>query len=150
MNEKNIELCEYGYRKTSAPSMLASGGYGPCVVIGMYDRKTKTGYMIHEPHIHFSDLEAMIVKIIDDAGNASRLKIVTSGNALFFDEDIDMEDLRRHHDEVKKQVTETLEKYFNKRQIEYRWLSDGESDELILDINTGKFYSAEEFDEEFL
>ena len=56
-----VGVCEM--KKANYPDTLVSGGMGPCIAIGVYDPKTRSGYMMHEPDFLSVDLSGKLQEI---------------------------------------------------------------------------------------
>jgi hypothetical protein len=123
-------------KKAEHPAILRSGGLGPGTAIGIYNKKNKTGYMLHEACFLYANLEESLEKIKKDYTNLDNLKVYVTGNSLSSD---DTKEQRNFELENRTYVENTLKKYFNSKQIKFDWLEDDLTTELILDLKTGKF-----------
>ncbi len=70
--------------KVEYPNALSSGGLGPCIAIGFYDPRTKSGYMMHEPSVKLREpeIERMMDIIREDYGSLSRLRVGVTGRSI--------------------------------------------------------------------
>ncbi len=122
MNMEPIEIdvsqCEM--KKANYPDTLLAD-LGPCIAIGVYDPKTRSGYMMHEPHFQHTDLDGKIQKIQKDYGDLSRLSVFVAGNSLASDDD----EAQREYERANRPFVEgVLKKHFQDSQVKIRWLPD--------------------------
>ena len=136
MYQEDIKVEQLEMKKANYPDTLSSGGLGPCIAIGVYDPKTRTGYMMHEPHFQYPDLDGKINEIRGDYGDLTRLRVFAAGNSLASDDDAKQRDFERSD---RPYVEQTLRKYFQDSQLQIRWMPDDHSAELFLDTSTGEF-----------
>jgi|TARA_Y100000310_G_scaffold191260_1_gene191261 hypothetical protein len=129
----NIEQMEM--KKVNYPNTLWSGGLGPCIGIGIYDPKTRSGYMMHEPHFQYVDLDDKIRQIQEDYGDLSRLKVLAAGNSLASDDDAHQRNFEKSN---RPFVEQTLRKYFGNSQLQIRWAPDDYWTEMFLETSTGE------------
>lgn len=136
--EKTHELYvgSEGIIKGKAPTILRSGGLGPCTAIGIFNKEDKTGYMLHEPYFLYADLEEKLEIIKKDYARLDNLKVYVTGNSLSSQDD---ENQRNFEFGDREYVENTLKKYFTNKQIKFDWLKDDLTTELSLNLNTGKF-----------
>ena len=129
-----VEMCSM--EKGEYPAVLQSGGLGPCIAIGFYDPKTRSGYMMHEPGMRHTDLSGRIQQIKRDYGGLSKLEVFVTGNSLSSNDD----DTQREYVRSDRLFVEKIiKKYFRKSQVQIQWLPDNHIGELYLDTTTGQF-----------
>jgi len=136
-----IEVDMGEMEKTENPDILFAG-FGPCIVIGFYNPKTKSGYMIHDPHIQTINLSAKIDLIKKDYGDLSKLKVFVTGNSFFRDPGEPIREARVRKELEKRDrlyIEAILKKYFKTSQIKYEWLPDEYEATLSLHTDTGRF-----------
>ena len=138
MEEKYIYVSqEDGWQKGHSPSILRSGGVGPCIVIAAYDFRTTSGYMIHEPDFPINKtLEPFIEVLQEDYGRLDELSLYITGGAADLDAD------KQHKKDVaenKRHVESIVLARFNPEQVILDWLEDGWMTELSLDTFDGTF-----------
>lgn len=136
MNQEYIYANERQMKKANSPATLTSGAMGPCVAIAMYDPKTRSGYMLHEPSFFCTDLRCMIQKIKQDYGDLSRLNVFVAGNSLCSDPHVMQRDLQNN---IRPYVEEVLREYFKESQLQISWAPDDHRVELFLDTSNGDF-----------
>jgi len=132
--EIEVEMSEM--EKANYPDILRSSGLGPCIAIGFYDPQTRSGYMTHEAHYQYADLDGQIQEIQGDYGDLSRLKVCAIGNSM--EKDMDKEE-REFAISSRPHVEQILRKYFDDSQIQFKWMPDDYNAELTLDTLTGEF-----------
>ena len=136
MHSEDIKVEQFEMKKANFPDTLRSGGLGPCTAIGVYDSKTKSGYMMHEIDFQDADLDGKIQEIKRDYGDLTGLEIFVVGNSL---DSFDDEEQREYEISKRPYVEQTLRKYFQDSQLQIRWILDDHCAELFLDTSTGEF-----------
>lgn len=134
MHSEDIKVEPFEMKKANSPDILESGGLGPCIAIGVYDSKTKSGYMIHE--LDYADLDRKIREIKRDYCDLRRLKIFVVGNSL---DSFGSKEQREYEISKRPCIEQTLRKYFQDSQLQIRWTPDDYCAELFLDTSTGEF-----------
>jgi len=135
MYQEDIEVEQFEMKKASYPDTLSSGGLGSCIAIGVYDPKTRSGYMMHEPIFQYANLDEKIQEIKRDYGNLARLKLFVAGNSLSWD-DAEQREFERSD---RPYVERILRKYFQNSQLQIKWTPDNHIAELFLDTSSGEF-----------
>ena len=136
MHSEYIKVEQFEMKKANSPDILRSGGLGPCIAIGIYDSKTKSGYMMHGLDFQSDDLDGKIQEIKKDYGNLTELQIFAVGNSL---DSFDNEEQREYEIINRPFVEQILRKYFQDSQLQIKWIHDDHCAELFLDTSTGEF-----------
>jgi hypothetical protein len=136
MYPEDINVDSLEMKKANYPDTLSSGGLGPCIAIGVFDPKTRSGYMMHEPHFRSVDLDGKINEIRKDYGDLTRLRVFATGNSL---SSYESEGQRKFERSNRLYVEQTLRKYFRDSQLQIRWMPDDHNVVLFLDTSTGEF-----------
>jgi len=138
-----IDVEMFEMEKAECPDILASGGLGPCIAIGVYDLQSKSGYMMHDPQFEEEDLEERIKIIREDYKDLSRLSLFVAGNAFSAGLELGKAGFKGIPREriyaSRELVINFLKKYFKDSQMKVQWLPDNYTGELYLDTSTGKF-----------
>jgi len=123
---------DVGMAKAEAPDILSSGEAGAGIIIGIYDSKTRSGYMLHEIYFSNGTLERQLEAIEEDYGTLGRQKVQVRGGSteLCGDEVGAMT-------EEKTYVEKMLGQHFKK--VDRVWCPKGYSQELILNLGTRRF-----------
>jgi hypothetical protein len=137
MNQKEIEVPMFEWRRVEYPDILKSGGLEPCIAIGLYDPETRSGYGYHYiPGSRYTELRKMIASARNVYHDLSGLAVFIGGNSLDSDEDADsLESSLAERLRIRK----LLGRYFKDSQIQVRWLPNDSSGELFLDTMAGEF-----------
>lgn len=132
MEDKELEIDESG--RVNYPNVISSGGLGPCIAVGIYDKKSRSGYMMHKAGAdNDNDLEIFIQDTLKSTTKED-LEVWVCGGVI----DVDDEDeLDVTH--ARTFVSNLIEKYFKKEQVTLKWAKSRTSSELILNTETGKF-----------
>lgn len=109
---------------------------GPCIAIGIYDPKTRSGYMMHEPDWKQEDLDGKIKKIQKDYDDLSRLKVFVTGNSLTSSDD---KKQRKYEKANRPFVERVLKRYFQASNVQIRWMPDDHCCLLYLHTSIGEF-----------
>lgn len=134
MHSEEIIVEQFEMKKANFPDILRSGGLGPCIAIGLYDSKTRSGYMMHE--VDYTDLDRKIREIKRDYCDLRRLKIFVVGNSL---DSLGSEEQREYEISKRPHIEQILKKYFQGSQLQIKWMHDNHCAELFLDTSTGIF-----------
>ena len=132
---QEIDVRQLEMKKANFPDTLLAD-LGPCIAIGVYDPKTRSGYMMHEPHFQYANLDGKIDEIRRDYGDLTRLKVFAAGNSLASDDHAEQREFERSN---RQYVEQTLRKYFQDSQLQIRWMPDDHSCGLYLHTSTGEF-----------
>lgn len=132
--DKTLNQGEYG--KVKSPEVIASGGLGPCIAIGIYDKKRKCGYMIHADNAHYNKVVTDLLNRILVKSKLNNLTIYVAGGGANSNDD-DYASVMESRD----YVTEELRSRFNSDQITIEWNKHNDTHELFLDTSNGKFYN---------
>ena len=135
MEPIEIDVGQFEMKKANYPDTLLAN-LGPCIAIGVYDPKTRSGYMMHEPHFQYADLDRKINEIVGDYGDSTRLRVFAAGNSLTSDDDAKQREFERSN---RPYVEQTLRKYFHDSQLQIRWMPDDHCCGLYLHTSTGEF-----------
>ena len=137
MSPNVIKVEDSEMKKANYPDTLRSGGLGPCIAIGVYDPKSKSGYMMHEGNFQYEDLDGAIQVIERDYGDLSSLKVFATGNSLSsYDDD---EEQREYEIANRPFVEQILNKYFQASQLQIEWMPDDVTADLYLYTSNGEF-----------
>jgi hypothetical protein len=127
-----IDQDSYGYCNVD---YISSGGLGPCIGIGILNKRKRTGYMLHYTDFKNEDkLETVLYKIIQHLEDKNSLKIYVTGSS-FSESDDDAERCEENRNYVKSALLST----FKRRQIIFDWLKPNQVTELIMDVDNGIF-----------
>ncbi len=85
MKQREVAVGMYEMKKARCPNILVSEGIGPCIAIALYDEKTKSGYMMHQPNFEPKNLESKIGNIREDYKDLGRLRVLVTGSSMPFD-----------------------------------------------------------------
>ncbi len=122
--------------ETCSPCVIQSGGLGPCIAIGIYDKKQKIGYMMHESNADINQEVPGFINYVLNKSKKRNLKVYVAGgeinNRASADENRDVNSSRNY-------VKSELEKAFEKNQITYEWNNSTDAIELILETESGQF-----------
>ncbi|MES1222441.1 MAG: hypothetical protein ABUT20_43505, partial [Bacteroidota bacterium] len=86
--EKKAVLTMGGYGMMKSPGKINSGGYGPCIVIGIYDSRKKIAYMFHDDDgiMGSEDTLGKFLNCVLNNSKKENLRIEVSGGYLYDDE----------------------------------------------------------------
>lgn len=130
-----LEQCQSG--SVVYPYQIRSGGLGPCIAIGIYDKKKRRGYMIHESNAsHNQEVPTFIENVLKKSKKDNLTVYVAGGEISNLDEPEDKEYTQGCRDYVK----EELDRIFDINQIIYNWNNTPNIIELILSTEDGKFH----------
>jgi chemotaxis receptor (MCP) glutamine deamidase CheD len=132
MEDKELEMDESG--RVNYPNVISSGGLGPCIAVGIYDKKSRSGYMMHKAGAdNDKDLEVFLRDTLKSTTKED-LKVWVCGGVIDVDDgdEADVQSARNH-------VINLIEEYFEKEQVSINWAKPRTITELILNTETGKF-----------
>ncbi|MEE9525588.1 MAG: hypothetical protein V3V78_03205 [Candidatus Woesearchaeota archaeon] len=133
---KEIEVDGDDWKKADYPDILHTI-LGPCIGIGIFDPKTRSGYMIHSTDFYVLDnLDSFLNIIQEDYKDLSRLRLCVVGNSLLGD---DPQEVNECSLKSRSYVEDQLPIYFNKSQIDFQWALNDVSVDFVLDTSTGDF-----------
>jgi len=120
--------------------IVHSGQLNPCIAIGIYNPKTKRGYLIHQPHMLNINLSEEIETIGRVEGDLSEIKVVAAGNSLLSGE-ISNKESGVNREYVLDVLFSSLKKAgAPENSVQYRWLQDNFVGDLFVDCNESKIY----------
>ncbi len=134
----NLEDRKIG--ETSSPGVISSGGLGPCIAIGVYDKKRKRGYMMHESNANENEEVPLFLDYVLKKSKKENLAIYVAGGGLNPLEDPnDPENINESIFESRNYVKAELEARFEMDHITIDWNYSLNTIELILDTSNGDF-----------
>ena len=132
-----IVLQDDHWKKAYSPNILCSGGIGPCVAISIYDSKSKSGYMLHDPSpTLMKRISPFLKEVIEDYGSVSGLEVHVTGAAI-----CDGEDFEEVLPLEREYTLKELYKVFKEDQVFVEWLPNNTIGELILYLKDGSYDS---------
>ncbi|MFA4875584.1 MAG: hypothetical protein WC956_03800 [bacterium] len=137
IKSRTIIVEMFTMEKASSPDVLYSGGLWPCVAIGIYDPRTKSGYMIHYVP-HAAGLEKDLERVRQDFRESAPLRIYVHGNSQTSEVE-DQEEKEFAIKVLRPHVLTALKQCFPDARITVRWLKDDYTGELYLNTANGKF-----------
>lgn len=130
-----IEQGQYG--NVDFPDSIKSGGMGPCIAVGIYDKINEKGYMIHEANAHANRNMEEFLSLVHDNTKPRNLKIYVTG-ACFEKADDDNTIIQTK--EARDYVESIIKKKFKGSKVKINWSINDSNTELELDTITGKFF----------
>lgn len=67
-------------QRVTFPDALDTCGAGPCVIMGILNRKEKIGYLVHANPLQRSGLESLANQALTEAENSKDLTVAVAGN----------------------------------------------------------------------
>ncbi len=109
---------------------IETGLAWPCILIGIYDKRLKRAYLIHEDIAAHNGKLSEFIEAVKAGSNAEDLVInVRGGSESARDSDFDAVEGNR------KAVMDSLDNFFGKSQINVKWRQSI----MRIDTETGKF-----------
>ncbi|MBR9683217.1 hypothetical protein GOV03_01635 [Candidatus Woesearchaeota archaeon] len=143
LDRETIEVDMYNYQQATAPDTLTSGGLGPCIAVGAICGKD--GFMVH--YLGYvttpDELEQMLFDLKEF--NKSQLEIYVAGAGFNDDNSTEANDSIA---ESRKECLDVIAQAgFTENIKKIQWNKDDHSQELTLDLVTGKaLYEEDPFD----
>lgn len=135
MCDKTISMYETG--KIEYPKSMSSGIMGPCISVAIFDTKSKSGYMRHQPNADTDDdMENFIKETLKEC-SIENVKVCISGGAFDKDDDemVTPDSVMNSRDYVEELVL----KYFDKKQVSVKWIDNDNASELVLYTSKPEF-----------
>ena len=144
-----VDGSDKSWAKAKSPDLLYSGGFGPCIVVAVYNRAIKTGYMWHSP-FYTDDLNLMLDGAAKGRGCNGLQAWVRGGANLYYGliESVLAKDAKYASESFRKEVLDALGRHLPAGSIDVLFLDSGYSGEVTLDTRTGlleEAYAAEDY-----
>ncbi|MEK6817083.1 MAG: hypothetical protein AABY09_05690 [Nanoarchaeota archaeon] len=144
-----VDGSDRSWAKTKSPCLLYSGGFGPCIVVAVYNHSTKVGHMWHSP-IYSEGLNSMLDDAARGRGSRRLSAWVRGGAHLYYGliERASSKDAEYASESFRKGVLDALSRRLPAGSIDVCFLGSGYSGEVTLDTKTGlleEVYETEDY-----
>jgi len=125
--------------QVSSPEVIASGGLGPCIAIGIFDSGKKIGYMIHEANaLHDGNIPAFLDTILEKSKSKNLILYAIGGGMI----PKTMDGWEYTNEEIfaaRAYAQREIEKRFDPNNVTIEWNDSMSTVELYLDAGAGEF-----------
>lgn len=122
--------------EAGSPTIISSGGLGPCVAIGVFDEVKLKGYMAHLQDPDQSDeLDKFLNYALEETGNRTLTVWVTGAAIENEDDDVMIDEIMA----TRKYVENELAERIPNSKLTIAWSSDNCINELYLSTSSGEF-----------
>ena len=116
---------------------ISSANCGPCIAIGIFNKRTSNGYMAHDDFATAQDVLENYMRLVMGESIAGDLIVWLTGGAMAsYSTNEENEDVLNNREHV---INELKELGIKESQISLHWTDEDSTSELHLFTGTGKF-----------
>lgn len=133
-----VDGSEREWAKAKSPKLLYSGGFGPCIVVAVYNPVVKAGHMWHSP-FYTSELCSMLDDAVKGKDKRNIQAWIRGGAPIYYalTARASTGDAKYAAEDFRRDILNKVLRYLSVRNIDTRFLELGHSGEVTLDTRTG-------------